>query len=140
MKHSIAVFLCIAFALVLFAGCSPSADTQSSAQQSAGSEASAEPDASTDGVDESASAEPSDAQEVVLTIEELAAYNGKDGMPAYIAVDGVIYDVTEDIGHWQNGMHNGFSAGADLTQEVKELSPHGISKLSELTVVGKLAD
>ena len=27
-------------------------------------------------------------EELVLTLEELAKYNGKDGQPAYIAVDG----------------------------------------------------
>lgn len=140
MKRSIGIFLLIVFSVALLAGCSPSADTQSSAPQSASSESPSESGTGTEGTDEAASAEPSGTQEVVLTIEELAAYNGKDGMPAYIAVDGVIYDVTEDIGHWQGGMHNGFSAGADLTQEIKEISPHGVSKLNELTVVGRLAD
>ena len=72
-----------------------------------------------------------------LTLEELAKYNGKDGQPAYIAVDGIIYDVT-DSRAWKNGMHNGFEAGKDLTEEIKTVSPHGIGKLEGITQVGKL--
>lgn len=74
-----------------------------------------------------------------LTAEELSAFNGKDGQSAYIAVDGVIYDVTE-VSFWKNGDHNGFEAGQDLTEEIKTVSPHGVSKLNGLPVVGKLID
>ncbi len=76
---------------------------------------------------------------VVLTLEELSEYDGKNGNPAYIAVDGVIYDVT-DIPMWKNGDHNGFSAGRDLSDEIKNISPHGVSKLGDLPVVGKLEE
>lgn len=82
-----------------------------------------------------ASASPS--AQLELTAEELAAYNGQNGQPAYIAVDGVIYDVT-NVPQWKNGGHNGFSAGKDLTNEIKTVSPHGVSKLKGLPVVGKL--
>jgi predicted heme/steroid binding protein len=75
-------------------------------------------------------------QELELTVEELAAYNGKDGKPAYVAVDGVIYDVT-DVGAWKNGEHKGTVAGKDLTDAVKG-SPHGESVLKDLPIVGKL--
>ncbi|WP_246208588.1 cytochrome b5 domain-containing protein [Anaerotalea alkaliphila] len=81
----------------------------------------------------------SQAEELVLTLEELAAFDGKDGNPAYVAVDGVIYDVTESR-PWSGGEHNGFSAGKDLTREIKEVSPHGVSKLVGIPVVGRLAD
>ena len=76
---------------------------------------------------------------MTLTIEELSQYNGKDGNPAYIAVDGVIYDVT-DVPYWSGGEHNGFSAGQELTEEIKTISPHGVSKLNGLPVVGTLAE
>lgn len=78
-------------------------------------------------------------EELVLTVEELADYNGQNGMPAYVAVDGVIYDVT-DVQYWQGGTHNGFTAGMDLTNEIKNISPHGVGKLDGVPVVGKLAE
>ncbi len=74
----------------------------------------------------------------VFTLEELSAYNGQDGMPAYIAVDGVVYDVS-NVGPWKNGTHNSFKAGDDLTVEIKEISPHGVGNLEGLPIVGKLA-
>jgi len=77
-------------------------------------------------------------EELVLTLDELKKYNGKDGMPAYVAVDGVIYDVTS-VPEWKNGDHNGFEAGNDLTDAIKNVSPHGVSKLQGVPVVGKLA-
>ncbi len=83
----------------------------------------------------SASAEP----ELVLTLEELSQYNGKDGQPAYVAVDGVIYDFS-NIPEWKDGEHNGYSAGNDLTEAIKTKSPHGVSKLRGVPVVGKLAE
>lgn len=52
--------------------------------------------------------------ELELTLEELKEYNGKDGNPAYIAVDGMIYDVT-DVSSWNGGSHNGNKAGNELT-------------------------
>lgn len=75
--------------------------------------------------------------EKTYPIEELSKYTGKDGNPAYIAVDGVVYDVT-NVSQWKNGMHNGFKAGLDLTQEIKTKSPHGISQLKGIKAVGKL--
>lgn len=85
-----------------------------------------------------ASAEPP-AELIEMNAEALSAFNGKDGQPAYIAVDGVIYDVTE-VSFWKNGDHNGFEAGRDLTEEIKNISPHGVSKLRGLPVVGNLVE
>lgn len=83
--------------------------------------------------------EETGAEQLELTVEELAQYDGKDGQPAYIAIDGVLYDVT-DVPQWKGGEHNGFTAGKDLTEEIKTISPHGVSKLKGLPVVGKLID
>ena len=80
-----------------------------------------------------------DSAELVLSNEELAEYNGKDGSPAYIAVDGIIYDVSNSE-MWEEGQHNGFEAGMDLTDEIMNESPHGDSVLERLTAVGKLED
>ena len=111
--------------LLLFAGCSASASQATSAPQATAAAAPASSPAST-------------AKELVLTLDELKKYNGQNGMPAYIAVDGVIYDVT-NVPQWQNGTHHGFNAGNDLTDAIKSSSPHGVSKLQGVPVVGKLA-
>ena len=74
-----------------------------------------------------------------LTLDELKQYDGKNGNPAYVAVDGVIYDVS-DLPKWKNGEHNGYSAGNDLTDVIKNKSPHGVKKLEGVPVVGKLVE
>jgi predicted heme/steroid binding protein len=76
---------------------------------------------------------------VELTLEELKEFNGKDGKPAYVAVDGVIYDVTASA-LWKDGSHNGFEAGQDLTEAIKEKSPHGVGKLENVVEIGVLKD
>ena len=88
---------------------------------------------------ENAAPNPSDNPQLELTLEELATYNGKDGNPAYIAVDGIIYDVSGSS-RWKNGEHNGHYAGQDLTDIIKNQSPHGISVLSRMPVVGKIVE
>ena len=77
------------------------------------------------------------AGELELTLEELAKYDGQNGQPAYVAVDGIIYDVS-NVEPWKGGKHNGFTAGKDLTNEIKTISPHGISKLALVPKVGKI--
>jgi len=77
------------------------------------------------------------SKSIDLTLAELAKFNGKDGKLAYIAVDGIIYDVS-NVSPWKNGQHHGYEAGKDLTVEIKTKSPHGISKLSEAVKIGKL--
>ncbi len=72
-----------------------------------------------------------------LTYDELAKYNGEDSMPAYVAVDGVIYDVT-DVPAWKGGKHKGNVAGQDVTDAIKNKSPHGVKNLEGLTIVGKI--
>lgn len=74
-------------------------------------------------------------QLIELTLEELSNYNGKDGKPAYIAVQGFIYDVTNSS-LWRNGQHNGFEAGQDLTDIIINQSPHGLSTLSRVPKIG----
>ena len=75
----------------------------------------------------------------VFTLEELSKFDGQNGNPAYVAVDGIVYDLT-DSKAWRNGKHNGFTAGKDLTEEIKNVSPHGVKNLEGIPVVGKLAD
>lgn len=77
-------------------------------------------------------------EEKTFTLEELAQYDGKNGNMAYVAVNGVVYDVT-DVPAWTNGQHNGNMAGQDVTEALKK-APHGDSTLEGLPIVGKLAE
>lgn len=74
--------------------------------------------------------------ETTFTKAQLAQYNGQAGAKAYVAIDGVVYDVT-DIPAWADGKHHGNTAGQDLTQVIDNQSPHKRSVLAKLTVVGK---
>lgn len=58
------------------------------------------------------------AEEKVFTLEELSKYTGKNGMPAYIAVNGIVYDITFEAA-WAAGTHFGLTAGQDLSNEFK---------------------
>ena len=73
----------------------------------------------------------------VFSLEELAAFDGTDGRPAYVAVDGLVYDFSE-LGRWQGGTHQGYQAGQDLTEALNESSPHGSRVLDRAPVVGIL--
>jgi predicted heme/steroid binding protein len=73
-----------------------------------------------------------------FTLEELSKFDGKDGAAAYIAIDGVVYNVTDADG-WNEGEHEGYYAGQDLTAAF-EASPHKDSMLSGLEIMGKLAE
>ena len=79
--------------------------------------------------------EPSDTY-LYLTLTELSMYNGLDGNEAYIAVNGLIYDVT-DHEDWENGCHAGVCAGTDVTEAIMS-SPHGESVLDDLEIKGEL--
>jgi predicted heme/steroid binding protein len=71
-----------------------------------------------------------------LTATELAAFNGKNGQPAYVAFKGVVYDVTESA-MWGGGDHEGeHVAGKDLTQEHED-APHDVY-VTDFPEVGKL--
>ena len=78
----------------------------------------------------------SSSTEETFTKTELKKYNGQDGNLAYVAVDGIVYDVT-NAKDWNNGKHQGYEAGQDLTDVISK-APHGISVLKDLPIVGKL--
>lgn len=72
-----------------------------------------------------------------FTLEELAQYDGKNGAPAYVAVNGVVYDVTNNP-LWAGGNHFfGLTAGQDRTNDFETCHP-GAMVLSVLPVVGYL--
>jgi len=71
-----------------------------------------------------------------MTLAELAAFNGRDGQPAYVAYDGVIYDVTESA-MWGDGDHEGMhEAGKDMTAEHDD-APHDVY-VTDFPEVGRL--
>ena len=73
----------------------------------------------------------------VFTPEELAVYNGHDGMPVYLSCFGLVYDGT-DSWAWETGRHMArHNAGQDLTEHIA-LAPHGPEFLRRLPVVGRL--
>lgn len=83
--------------------------------------------------------DPTDEELTEYTLTELAMYDGQDGMDAYIAVDGYVYDVTDDP-NWEGGSHNGFAAGQDWSAEIGSASPHGSSVLSGVPKIGIIVE
>lgn len=74
-------------------------------------------------------------EEREFTLEELAQYDGSNGKPAYVAVDGIVYDLS-NVSAWAEGMHFNLTAGKDLTEQFN--SCHGMSTLKTLPKVGVL--
>jgi len=50
-----------------------------------------------------------------FTLAQLEKYNGANGSPSYVAVNGIIYDVSDFLS-WTGGYHFGVSAGKDVTE------------------------
>ncbi|QEY35075.1 cytochrome B5 [Caproiciproducens galactitolivorans] len=74
----------------------------------------------------------------IFTKEELSRYNGKNGMPAYVAVNGTVYDVTNNAA-WGAATHFGLTAGNDLsTQFASCHAGHPI--LQNLPIVGTMVE
>lgn len=69
----------------------------------------------------------------VFNRESLSEFDGRDNRRAYVAVNGVVYDVTNSP-RWPNGNHNGYQAGQDLSSIFN--SQHGDSRLSSFPIVG----
>ncbi|MCL5961087.1 MAG: cytochrome B5 [Chloroflexi bacterium] len=78
------------------------------------------------------------AMERMFTLAELQQFDGKKGRPAFIACNGLVYDVSSLI-NWEGGYHMGLhDAGCDLTEELLE-APHADEMLERAVVVGRLA-
>lgn len=72
-----------------------------------------------------------------FTQEELAQYNGKNGLPAYTAYKGKVYDVSGSF-LWKDGNHQVLhNAGTDLSAAMEQ-APHGDDILDRFPVVGVL--
>lgn len=71
-----------------------------------------------------------------FTLEELANYDGSGGKSACVAVNGVVYDVSNEAA-WGGGTHFGIVAGKDVSDRFKNC--HGENEvLSKLPKVGIL--
>ncbi len=81
------------------------------------------------------------AGEKTFTLADLAQFDGTDGRPAYIAVDGVVYDVSGSA-RWPEGRHTSCNlaamAGKDLSTEIDQAPPSMRKLLERLAVVGAL--
>lgn len=64
-----------------------------------------------------------------FTLSELAQYDGSVGNPAYVAVNGIVYDISNEAA-WGGGSHFGLMAGKDLTQQFQ--SCHGSANILEM--------
>ena len=76
-----------------------------------------------------------DREQIEFTLEELAQYDGSNGKSAYVAIEGIVYDVSK-VSAWAGGTHFGLTAGKDLTEQFN--SCHGMSTLKNLPKVGVL--
>ena len=140
MKRYMITAVMLVLVLIFAVGCAGAGDNSTTAAATAAPAATQAPAAATDAAATTSAGTTTGSAEngtLELTLAELAKYNGKDGQPAYVAVDGIIYDVSA-YPKWKNGEHNGYSAGNDLTEIIKTKSPHGVAKLNGVPVVGKL--
>ena len=71
-----------------------------------------------------------------FTLQELGAFDGKAGKPAYVGYKGKVFDVT-DSDQWIGGDHLGHCAGQDLTEEM-EIAPHADDVMEKFKVVGTI--
>ena len=73
-------------------------------------------------------------EEREFTMEELSQYDGRNGNPAYVAIEGIVYDMSNEP-TLSRGMHFGMTAGKDLTEQLN--SCHGmIQSLNNAPKVG----
>ncbi|MBN1319849.1 MAG: hypothetical protein JXA87_03315 [Thermoleophilia bacterium] len=88
-------------------------------------------------------AEPTSAGsgEKVFTLHGLAEYDGMEGRPAYVAVDGVVYDVSGSR-MWLEGQHSACGAGAvagkDLSEVIERAPASMRALIQKMPVVGEL--
>jgi predicted heme/steroid binding protein len=79
------------------------------------------------------------SEERIFSERELQQFDGTRGKPAYIAYDGIVYDVTAST-LWRNGLHKDLHyAGTDLTRTLRK-APHTTEVFTHVTVkrVGRL--
>lgn len=81
--------------------------------------------------------QPGNPNGQTFTREQLTQFNGMNGMPAYVGVNGVVYDVTNNAA-WSLATHFGLSAGRDLTAEFASCHAGQQWILAQLKPIGRL--
>ncbi|WP_338350713.1 cytochrome b5 domain-containing protein [Enterococcus faecalis] len=76
--------------------------------------------------------------EKIFTKEELKQYDGKNNQKKYVAIDGIVYDLTS-MKAWKGENHHGNHAGQDLSAMIIQ-APHKTKVLEKLEVVGKYVE
>lgn len=72
-----------------------------------------------------------------FTVSELKQFDGKEGRPAYVALKGKVYDVSNSQ-LWETGNHLGaHAAGLDLTLSMTN-APHSEEVITKFPVIGEL--
>lgn len=79
-----------------------------------------------------ATSTPTTTQQI-FTKDTLSVYNGQNGQPSYVAIDGKVYDVSE---LFINGTHYGCNAGADVTSAFAAEKKHKQVILDNYQIVG----
>ncbi len=80
-------------------------------------------------------------EERVFTERELQQFDGTRGRPAYVAYEGVVYDVSASS-LWRGGLHQDLHyAGTDLTRTLRK-APHATEVFAHAIVkrVGRLSN
>lgn len=77
--------------------------------------------------------EPQAAASRTFTLQELAEHDGQNGNPAYLAINGIVYDVTR-VQLLKDGRHHGVMPGNDVSDQFV----HNQSILNRLQVIGTL--
>ncbi|AMR31775.1 cytochrome b5 [Mucilaginibacter sp. PAMC 26640] len=72
----------------------------------------------------------------IYTKSQLALRNGEDKPQIWVALNGIIYDVTESR-LWRNGKHYEHWAGQDLTEELAD-APHTEKVFERFVAIGRL--
>ena len=73
-----------------------------------------------------------------FTLEELSQYNGSNGNAAYVAIEGIVYDISNST-VWERGTDFGLIAGQDLTNQIN--SCNGVMDiLTNASKVGTLIE
>jgi predicted heme/steroid binding protein len=72
-------------------------------------------------------------EQKIFSSSGLTQYNGKNGNPAYVAVDGIVYDLSSVF---IDGTHKGYPAGQDLTNAF--YTHHEKSEITKYPAVGIL--